>query len=207
MSDAYEQVEVTSVAELRQWLEVEHDRRDGAWLVTWKKNTPDKYVSYEELVRELLCVGWIDSQARRLDENRSQLMITPRRPGSAWSQPNKIRVAELQEAGLMRPAGLAAVALAQQTGTWTALDDVDNLVEPAALAEALDANPSRPAALGGVSAIGPAGHSAVDQSGQTGADAGDAHRRDGAAGRGQHPGQPAGATRLIGGLPTAPRRG
>jgi len=142
MSDAYEHVEVTSVAELRQWLEVEHDRRDGAWLVTWKKNTPDKYVSYEELVRELLCVGWIDSQARRLDENRSQLMITPRRPGSAWSQPNKVRVAELEAAGLMRPAGLAAVALAQQTGTWTALDDVDNLVEPAALTEALNANPA-----------------------------------------------------------------
>ena len=142
MSDGYEQVEVTSVAELRRWLEVEHDRRDGAWLVTWKKNTPDKYVSYEELVRELLCVGWIDSQARRLDENRSQLMITPRRPGSAWSKPNKIRVAELQEAGLMRAAGLAAVALAHETGTWTALDDVDALVEPAALAEALDANPT-----------------------------------------------------------------
>ena len=142
MSDAYEQVEVTSVAELRQWLEVEHDRRDGAWLVTWKKNTPDKYVSYEELVRELLCVGWIDSQARRLDENRSQLMITPRRPGSAWSQPNKIRVAELLEAGQMRPAGLAEVAIAQESGTWTALDDIDNLVEPAALAEALDANPT-----------------------------------------------------------------
>ena len=142
MSDAYEQVEVTSVAELRQWLEVEHDRRDGAWLVTWKKNTPDKYVSYEALVRELLCVGWIDSLARRLDENRSQLMITPRRPGSAWSRPNKIRVAELEAAGRMRPAGRAAVTLAQQTGTWTALDDVENLVEPAALTEALDATPA-----------------------------------------------------------------
>lgn len=142
MSDAYDQVEVTSVAELRRWLEAEHDRRDGAWLVTWKKNTPDKYVSYEELVQELLCVGWIDSLARRLDENRSQLMITPRRPGSAWSRPNKIRVAELEAAGRMRPAGRAAVTLAQQTGTWTALDDVDHLVEPAALTEALDANPT-----------------------------------------------------------------
>jgi len=142
MSDAYEQVEVTSIAELREWLEAEHDRRDGAWLVTWKKNTPDKYVSYEELVRELLCVGWIDSLARRLDENRSQLMITPRRPGSAWSPPNKIRVAELEAAGRMRPAGRAAVTLARQTGTWTALDDVENLVEPAALTEALDATPA-----------------------------------------------------------------
>ncbi len=142
MSDAYEQVEVTSVAELRAWLEAEHDRRDGAWLVTWKKRTPDKYVSYEELVRELLCFGWIDSTARRLDEDRSQLMITPRKRHSAWSRPNKIRVAELMDAGMMRPAGLAAVALAQETGTWAALDDVDNLIEPGALTEALDANPA-----------------------------------------------------------------
>jgi uncharacterized protein YdeI (YjbR/CyaY-like superfamily) len=34
--------------------------------------------------------------------------FTPRRPGSNWSKVNVEKVARLREAGLMRPAGLAA---------------------------------------------------------------------------------------------------
>ena len=61
MSDAYEQVEVTSVTELRHWLG-EHDQPRRALAGDLEEGTPDKYVSYEELVRELLCFGWIDSR-------------------------------------------------------------------------------------------------------------------------------------------------
>jgi uncharacterized protein YdeI (YjbR/CyaY-like superfamily) len=41
----------------------------------------------------------------------------------------------------MEPAGLAAVAAAQADGSWNALDDVEELREPPALADALDAEP------------------------------------------------------------------
>ncbi len=41
----------------------------------------------------------------------------------------------------MLPAGLAAIEEAKRTGTWTMLDDVENLVVPDDLASALDANP------------------------------------------------------------------
>ncbi len=61
--DTWPQVEVTSVAELRAWLAENHDALDRAWLITWKKADPDRHVSYEELVRQLLCFGWIDSTA------------------------------------------------------------------------------------------------------------------------------------------------
>jgi uncharacterized protein YdeI (YjbR/CyaY-like superfamily) len=142
MSNAYEQMEVTSASELRAWLEAHHATVQGIWLVTWKKKAgPDRYVSYEEVVREALCFGWIDSLGRALDEDRSQLLLTPRKARSNWSRPNKIRVAELTAAGRMAPAGLDVVAAARESGTWTALDDVEALVEPEELRLALDARP------------------------------------------------------------------
>ncbi|MFP5282420.1 MAG: YdeI/OmpD-associated family protein, partial [Actinomycetes bacterium] len=68
MGEAYERLEVTSAAQLRTWLEAHHADTPGIWLVTWKKKAdPAKHVTYEEVVREVLCFGWIDSQARALD--------------------------------------------------------------------------------------------------------------------------------------------
>ena len=141
MSDAYEQVEVTSAAELRQWLEANHATSPGIWLVSYKKAAGDRYLSYEDLVCEALCWGWIDSKARSLDDLRSQLLLTPRKPASKWSRPNKIRIAQLEAAGRMASPGRAVVEAAKASGTWTALDDVENLVEPAELTAALDAKP------------------------------------------------------------------
>ena len=141
MSDAYEQVEVASAAELRAWLEANADTSPGVWLVTGKKAAGDRYVAYEDLVREALCFGWIDGQARPLDALRSQQLLTPRRPRSGWSRPNKLRVAELEAEGRMAPRGRAVVEAAKASGTWTALDLVEDLVEPPDLAAALDATP------------------------------------------------------------------
>jgi uncharacterized protein YdeI (YjbR/CyaY-like superfamily) len=137
----YPQLEVTSAGQLREWLASNHDRSDGIWLVTYKKAASDVHVSYEDVVREALCFGWIDSQGKLLDATRSQLLLTPRKSKSKWSGANKARVAELSAAGLMRPAGLAMVELAKQSGTWTALDSVEALVEPAELQAVLNANP------------------------------------------------------------------
>ena len=141
MSDAYEQVEVVSAEQLGDWLRTHWDRSPGIWLVTYKKSAGDRYLPYEDIVREALCWGWIDSKARGLDEQRSQLLLTPRKPTSKWSRPNKQRVAELEATGRMAAPGRAVVEAAKATGTWTALDDVENLVEPVDLATALEAIP------------------------------------------------------------------
>jgi uncharacterized protein YdeI (YjbR/CyaY-like superfamily) len=141
VSDAYEQVEVTSAAELREWLEANHAESPGIWLVSYKKAAGERYLAYEDIVREALCWGWIDSKARSLDELRSQLLLTPRKPASKWSRPNKVRIAELDAAGRMAAPGRAVVEAAKASGTWNALDDVENLVEPVELKAALDATP------------------------------------------------------------------
>lgn len=140
MSDDYPQVTVESRADLRRWLARNHQTSRGIWLVSYKKNAGERYLPYDDIVEEALCFGWVDSRPRKVDELRSALLLTPRKPKSRWSRPNKERVAQLTRQGLMAPAGIAVVEEAKATGTWTALDEVENLIEPADLAVALDAD-------------------------------------------------------------------
>lgn len=137
--------------EWRDWLAANHSGSDGVWLVFWKAASGRPVLPYEAAVEEALCVGWIDSVANALDEDRHLLMMTPRKRGSGWSRPNKRRVERLTAAGLMRPAGSAVVEAAMADGSWTALDAIEDLIEPDELAAALDAVPAARASWDGFS--------------------------------------------------------
>ena len=116
-------------------------RRVACYLAGWRRSTGKSPVDYAESVEEALCVGWIDSKGNRLDDERNILWFAPRNPRSGWARSNKDRVARLTAAGLMLPAGLAAIEEAKRRGTWTMLDEVEDLVVPDDLASALEANP------------------------------------------------------------------
>ena len=133
-----DQVQVESRAELRAWLESNCMRSEGIWLTMFKKHVHDKHVSWGEVVEEALCFGWIDSLPRKLDADRSMLLLSPRRPGSPWSRLNKQRVEKLLTAGKMTPQGLAVIERAKQEGTWTLYDEIEDLVIPDDLAAALE---------------------------------------------------------------------
>ena len=139
LSASYDEVTVESRAEWRVWLKAHHATAPGVWLIRYKKASGRPYLAYDDIVEEALAHGWIDSLARTVDGERSKLLITPRKPTSKWSRLNKQRVERLLAAGLMRPAGLAAVETARRNGTWTALDAVEALEEPDDLRAALDA--------------------------------------------------------------------
>lgn len=130
MSDRYEQVEVTSRAQWRGWLGDHGDESPGVWVVTYKKASNGPYVPYDDVAEEAIAHGWVDSLPRTLDDARTQLLLTPRKAKSNWSRVNKERVERLERDGLMTDAGRAAVAVAEANGSWTALDDVEDLVEP-----------------------------------------------------------------------------
>jgi uncharacterized protein YdeI (YjbR/CyaY-like superfamily) len=136
----YPQVTVRSREQWRAWLCAHHDSERGVWLVRFKQGR-GPYVPYEEVVLEALAFGWVDSQPRSLDQDRSQLLITRRRSGSRWSAANRRRIASLREQGLMTAAGEAVVARAQADGTWEALDAVEALQEPEDLRVALERTP------------------------------------------------------------------
>ena len=136
-----ERVHAETREQWRAWLAEHAGQSPGAWLVSWRQQTGRPAVGYEAAVCEALAVGWVDSKQVRLDEDRTLLWFTPRRLGSGWSRPNKVRLAALEQAGLMTPAGRRAVERAVADGSWTLLDDVEDLVVPADLADALAARP------------------------------------------------------------------
>ena len=125
---------------IRDWLDKNRATREPFWLVTFKKHVKEHYVPYGDIVEELLCFGWVDSRTRRVDDDRTMLLVSPRKAGSTWSAPNKERVAKLETAGLMTPAGQQMVDAAKKDGSWTWLDDIENLVVPEDLAAALARN-------------------------------------------------------------------
>lgn len=125
----------------RDWLECNHATQRSVWLVSWKKHTGRPAVSYDDAVSEALAFGWVDSKPAKLDDDRTMLYFSPRKPGSAWSRPNKERVRVLQELGLMADAGSQVVRRAEADGSWTKLDDVENLVVPPDLEAAFERHP------------------------------------------------------------------
>jgi uncharacterized protein YdeI (YjbR/CyaY-like superfamily) len=139
-TDGREIVEVSNRAAWRRWLAKRHKQRDAIWLVFHKKTSDGTSPSYEEAVEEALCFGWIDSTVNRLDERRTLQLFAPRKPRSTWSASNKERVARLEREGLLAPAGIAAIEVAKENGSWSALDAVERLEEPPELAAALDAD-------------------------------------------------------------------
>lgn len=130
-------------AQWRRWLQHNHARTEGVWLVAYKKASGKAGMPYDEAVEEALCWGWIDSVARTLDDERGMLWMSPRRAKSGWSRSNKERIARLAEAGLLAPAGIAKIEAAKRDGSWTALDAVEALEVPRDLAAALRSSRAR----------------------------------------------------------------
>lgn len=135
---ALTRVEVRSRAEWRAWLEANHGQGESIWLVTCKKHHPD-YVSWDAIVEEALCFGWIDSTRRAVDADRTMIRVSPRKKGSVWSRLSKARAARMVAGGKMRPAGQRAIEAAKADGSWTVLDECEALLLPDDLAEALGA--------------------------------------------------------------------
>ncbi len=127
-------------ADWRAWLAENHGRTTGVWLITFKKGSGRALITYDDAVEEALCFGWVDSKSNKLDAERSMLWMAPRKPGTGWSKLNKERIARLEAAGLLAPAGAAKVETARQDGSWNALDEVEALVVPPDLTAALAEN-------------------------------------------------------------------
>ena len=133
----YPRVFPKTLAGWRRWLEANHTKTRGVWLITYRRTAAKSQVPYAEAVEESLCYGWIDGQVQNVDEARLAQLFTPRRSGSGWARSNKERVRRLIAAGRMRPAGLEKIAAAKRDGSWTLLDSVESVTVPADLRAAM----------------------------------------------------------------------
>jgi uncharacterized protein YdeI (YjbR/CyaY-like superfamily) len=95
-------------AELRAWFEANHEAATELWLGYHRKRTGKPSVTWQDVVDQELCFGWIDSVRYSLGGDRSAQRITPRRKGSVWSAINIKRFQELDAMGLVHPNGRAA---------------------------------------------------------------------------------------------------
>ena len=136
LEDRLQRVPIASRAEWRDWLFHHHLQEESIWVVSAKRGYPG-YVSYDDLVEEALCFGWIDSRPAKLDEERSMLLFSPRKKGSVWSKLNKERVERLASLGLIHESGMAKIMRAQQDGSWDALNALDTLTFPEAFTSQL----------------------------------------------------------------------
>lgn len=126
--------------EWRNWLQKNHAGQKNVWLIIYRMGTGIPSVYYKEAVEEALCFGWIDSKANKRDEESFYQYFAQRNPKSKWSKVNKDTIALLTGKGLMAAAGMAAVERAKTNGTWTALEEVEQLLVPADLAKAFAKN-------------------------------------------------------------------
>jgi uncharacterized protein YdeI (YjbR/CyaY-like superfamily) len=140
--DGVKTFHATSRAAWREWLTQNHVSEKNLWLIIYKKQSGVPSVTYDESVDEALCFGWIDSKINKRDEKSSYQFYAKRNPKSNWSRVNKAKVERLMADGLMTSAGLEMIELAKKTGTWTALDDVENGTIPDDLQAKLDTNPT-----------------------------------------------------------------
>lgn len=125
----------------RAWLHEHHAQHQAVWLIYHKKSSATPSLTWSEAVDEALCFGWIDSRARPLDATRYQQFFSRRKPNSGWSRVNKEKIERLMAEGRMMPAGLACIEQARQNGSWTLLDEVEELRLPADLELAFGQRP------------------------------------------------------------------
>lgn len=96
-------------SEWRGWLEEHGGAKTEIWVRRFRNTTGKPCISYDELVEECLCFGWIDGLTKKLDDESNVQRVTPRRPRSFLSELNRQRVWKLRAAGLMTPVGESAL--------------------------------------------------------------------------------------------------
>jgi uncharacterized protein YdeI (YjbR/CyaY-like superfamily) len=103
-----EQLFFESAAALRDWFAHHHDSAEEVWVGIHKKGSNLPSVAFLEAVDEALCVGWVDSVVRKIDDVSYATRFTPRKPNSNWAPGNVRRFERLLSEGRVLPAGLAA---------------------------------------------------------------------------------------------------
>lgn len=127
-----------SRSDWRRWLVKNHETKKSVWLLFYNKKSEKQSISWSDAVDEALCFGWIDSKKQKIDEFSYRQYYSKRKPDSTWSKINKEKVDQLIENGLMTKSGLKSIEVAKQNGSWTILDDIEELIIPKDLKKALE---------------------------------------------------------------------
>lgn len=130
-----------SPKELGQWLKLNHSTENELWVKIYKKNSGIQSVTWDDVVIEVLCWGWIDGVKKSIDDQAYLQRITPRKARSNWSKRNTEHVERLISEGRMMETGLMHVRAAKADGRWENAYVVSEMEVPADFLAALERNP------------------------------------------------------------------
>ncbi len=92
-----------------RWLAAHGAREPEVVVAIWNKRSRRQTVSLVQLQEVAACHGWVDSQTKRIDEQRYAIRFVPRTARSRWSEKNRAMARRMIEAGRMRRAGTATL--------------------------------------------------------------------------------------------------
>ena len=127
--------------DLGQWLKINHAIESELWVKIFKIKTGIPSVTWEDVVIEALCWGWIDGIKKSMDDQAYLQRITPRKARSVWSKRNTVHVKRLISEGRMMAPGLVQVHAAQADGRWDKAYAVSEMKVPTDFLEALESKP------------------------------------------------------------------
>lgn len=127
--------------ELSNWLNLNHAGESELWIKLYKKSTGIKSVTWDDIVIEALCWGWIDGIKKSIDDQAYLQRISPRKQRSNWSKRNTEHANRLISQGRMKEAGLAHVIAAKADGRWENAYVVSEMEVPEDFLAALDNRP------------------------------------------------------------------
>jgi|TARA_B110000967_G_scaffold106944_1_gene109648 uncharacterized protein YdeI (YjbR/CyaY-like superfamily) len=126
---------------LGQWLKANHATESELWVKIFKKNTGIQSVTWNDVVIEILCWGWIDGVKKSLDDQAYLQRITPRALRSNWSKRNTAHVERLINEDRMNEPGLVHVRAAKADGRWENAYVVSEMKVPVDFLAALERKP------------------------------------------------------------------
>lgn len=130
-----------SPKDLSKWLQSNHTSESELWLKIFKKGSGVPSMTWDEVVIEALCWGWIDGIKKSLDEQAYLQRITPRKTRSNWSKRNTEHIERLIIEGRIEEPGLVHVRAAKADGRWENAYSVSEMKVPADFLAALDNSP------------------------------------------------------------------
>ena len=116
---------------LSEWLKINHASESELWVKIFKKKTGIQSVTWNDVVIEILCWGWIDGIKKSIDDQAYLQRITPRTLRSNWSKRNTEHVERLISEDRMKEAGLVHVRAAKSDGRWENAYAVSEMEIPA----------------------------------------------------------------------------
>ena len=126
---------------LEQWLKMNHATESELWVKIFKKNTGIPSVTWDDVVIESLCWGWIDGIKKSIDDQAYLQRVTPRKPRSKWSKRNREHAERLIEQGRMTEAGHLHIRAAKADGRWENAYSASELNVPNDFLSAIEGKP------------------------------------------------------------------